>query len=344
MTDIKSGVKKFRKIQARSSGGERYLDTVEVVGSNPIVPTIKNRGVTVNVVILNKNPHLWMDTSSLRSPPIYFANNFFLLSQRTCIKRMKSKKRTKFLGIIFLILWIGPCSIGTINLLIESDNYDRGLSYLIGSAETSKLTNRLIGIGIIAFFPFIFFASLYYEQKKRGEFLFKRQSRKKDNQKEEASRKKYQKEWEKPKKERRKIFERNKMMLESGPHKKLVERFVATNRSAWPNTDKLKQLLQSKGFDFKYTELDSIIDEERKRQEYEKFKRTFIDDDLNDLRDYIVIFLDSYGKHYGEQIDFFIRLLKEQKIDFNKDEIENHIQNIIKEIELEKYEKQLFHL
>jgi len=37
-------------------------------------------------------------------------------------------------------------------------------------------------------------------------------------------------------------------------------------------------------------------------------------------------------------------LLKEQKIDFNKDEIENHIQNIIKEIELEKYEKQLFHL
>ena len=27
-------------LQARSSGGERYLDTVEVVGSNPIVPTI----------------------------------------------------------------------------------------------------------------------------------------------------------------------------------------------------------------------------------------------------------------------------------------------------------------
>ena len=26
-------------LQARSSGGERYPDTVEVVGSNPIVPT-----------------------------------------------------------------------------------------------------------------------------------------------------------------------------------------------------------------------------------------------------------------------------------------------------------------
>jgi hypothetical protein len=86
-----------------------------------------------------------------------------------------------------------------------------------------------------------------------------------------------------------------------------------------------------------------IIDEERKRQEYEKFKRIFIDDDLNDLRDYIFSFLDSYGEHYCEQIDFFIRLLKEQKIDFDKDKIENHIKNIIKEIELEKYEKQLFH-
>jgi hypothetical protein len=256
---------------------------------------------------------------------------------------MERKKRTKFVVIIFLILWIGPCSIGAINLLIESDNHDRGLSYLICSAETSKLTDRLIGIGIISFFPFVFFASLYYEQKKRGKFLFKRQSRKKDNRKEEALPEKYQKEWEKRKKEGRKIFEQNKMMLESSPHKKLVERFVATNRSVWYDIDKLKQLLQSKGFDFKYTELDSIIDEERKRQEYEKFKRTFIDDDLNDLRDYIVIFLDSYGEHYGEQINFLIRLLKEQKIDLDKDTIEGHIKKVIKEIELKKYEKQLFH-
>jgi hypothetical protein len=28
-------------IQARSSGGERYPDTVEVKGSNPFVPTMK---------------------------------------------------------------------------------------------------------------------------------------------------------------------------------------------------------------------------------------------------------------------------------------------------------------
>jgi hypothetical protein len=32
------------KQQARSSGVERYLDTVEVVGSNPIAPTIKWKG------------------------------------------------------------------------------------------------------------------------------------------------------------------------------------------------------------------------------------------------------------------------------------------------------------
>ncbi len=34
-------------IQARSSGGERYLDTVEVLVSNPILPAIKIRGVAV---------------------------------------------------------------------------------------------------------------------------------------------------------------------------------------------------------------------------------------------------------------------------------------------------------
>lgn len=245
--------------------------------------------------------------------------------------------------ILFLILWIGPCSVGAINLLIESDKYDTGLKSLIGSVETSKLTSPMIGIGIISFFPFVFFASLYSEQKKYGKFLFKRRTPEKDDRKEKALRKKHQTEWEKQKKERRKIFEQNKMMLESGPHKKLVERFVATNRSIWYDIDKLKQLLQSKGLDFKYSELDLIIDEERKRQEYEKFKRIFMDDDLKDLREYIVSFLDFYGEHYGERIDFLIRLLKEQKIDFDKHHIENHIQDIIKEKDLEKYEKQLFH-
>jgi hypothetical protein len=256
---------------------------------------------------------------------------------------MKSKKRTKFMVILFLMLWIGPCSVGAINLLIESDNYNRGLNGLIASAETSKLTNPMIGLGIISFFSFVFFASLYSEQKKHGKFLSKRPTPEKDDRKKKALRKKHQTEWEKQKKERRKIFEQNKMTLESGPNKKLVERFVATNRSIWCDIDKLKQLLQSKGLDFEYTELDLIIDEERKRQEYEKFKRIFLDDDLNDLREYIVSFLDFYGEHYGERIDFLIRLLKEQQIDFDKHHIENHIQHIIKEKDLEKYEKQLFH-
>jgi hypothetical protein len=257
---------------------------------------------------------------------------------------MESKKRTKLMGIIFLILWIGPCSIGTVNLLIESENYDKVLNYRIGGAENSKLTNTLIKIGIISFFPFIFFLSLHSERKKSGQSLFKRQTRKKGERKEESLRKKYQKEWEKQKTENRKTFERNKMMLESSPHKKLIERFVATNRSTWTNVDKLKQLLQSKGFDFEYTELDMIIDEERQRQEYEKFKRTFLNDELNEIRDYIIDFLDSYGERYSEHIDFFVRLLKEQKIDFQKDEIENHIQKVIRELDLKKYEKQLLHL
>ena len=38
---------RFSTIEARSSGGERYLDTVEVVGSNPIVPTSEIKGLRV---------------------------------------------------------------------------------------------------------------------------------------------------------------------------------------------------------------------------------------------------------------------------------------------------------
>ncbi len=37
-----SCVEESKDKQARSSGGERYLDAVEVWGSNPHVPTIKN--------------------------------------------------------------------------------------------------------------------------------------------------------------------------------------------------------------------------------------------------------------------------------------------------------------
>ncbi len=50
LTGQKRGVNKFSKIKARSSGGERYLDTVEVVGSNPIVPTSNIQEVMVHTV------------------------------------------------------------------------------------------------------------------------------------------------------------------------------------------------------------------------------------------------------------------------------------------------------
>jgi hypothetical protein len=256
---------------------------------------------------------------------------------------MKSGKKTKCMVILFLILWIGPLSVGAISLLMESKSYEKTLGSLIAGVQTFRLTSPMITIGLVSFFPFVFFASLYAEQKKHKKFLEKCPPPKKDDRKQEALRRQCHTQWEKQQKERKKIFEQNKMTLESGPHKKLIERFVATNRSIWCDIDKLKQLLYSKGIDFNYTEMDLIIAEERKKQEYKNFKRTFIDNDLNDLRDYILDFLDSYGEQYGEHMDFFIRLLKEQKIDVDKDKIEDHIKNIIKEIDLEKYENQLFH-
>ena len=37
----------MQNMQARSSGGERYPDTVEVGGSNPLVPTRNIRGYSI---------------------------------------------------------------------------------------------------------------------------------------------------------------------------------------------------------------------------------------------------------------------------------------------------------
>ncbi len=37
--------------KARSSGGERYLDTVEVGSSNLLVPTIKNKGLRATKLV-----------------------------------------------------------------------------------------------------------------------------------------------------------------------------------------------------------------------------------------------------------------------------------------------------
>ena len=41
----------YTRLKARSSGGERYLDTVEVPGSKPGGPTIKNKGLQLRFIL-----------------------------------------------------------------------------------------------------------------------------------------------------------------------------------------------------------------------------------------------------------------------------------------------------
>gem|GEM_PF-2208807 len=42
----------YMHLKARSSGGERYLDTVEVPGSKPGGPTIKNKWLQLKVTLM----------------------------------------------------------------------------------------------------------------------------------------------------------------------------------------------------------------------------------------------------------------------------------------------------
>lgn len=141
-------------------------------------------------------------------------------------------------------------------------------------------------------------------------------------------------------------FEQNKIKLESSPHQKLIENFVATNQlSSWGNISKLKILLDNKGIVFDYEELKSIVMEEKERQDYENFKRTILHDRPTELRDYIVNLLDFYGENYAYQIDIFIKLLRENKIEIDENEIEiiNDIRNVRREIELQQYENKLLY-
>lgn len=148
------------------------------------------------------------------------------------------------------------------------------------------------------------------------------------------------------KEKRREIFEQNKMKLESSPHQKLIEKFVATNQlSVGGSISKLKILLDNKGIVFDYEELKSIVMEEKERQDYENFKRTILHDRPTELRDYIVNLLDFYGENYAYQIDIFIKLLRENKIEIDENEIEiiNDIRNVRREIELQQYENKLLY-
>jgi len=143
---------------------------------------------------------------------------------------------------------------------------------------------------------------------------------------------------------KRKIFEQKKIKLESSPHKKLIEQFVATDQlRVRGSINNLKKLLDSKGIIFEPWDLRSIATEEQQRQEYENFKRTVLYDRPTELRHYIVNFLDFYGEHYTDHIDFFIKLLRENQIDFNEDEIKYDIQKVVSEIELQQYEKKLLY-
>ena len=56
MAGLSNGVK-VRRIKARSSGGERYLDAVEAWGSNPHVPTIET-----------PSPHPFLKGESRKDP------------------------------------------------------------------------------------------------------------------------------------------------------------------------------------------------------------------------------------------------------------------------------------
>ena len=54
MAEFSNGAK-LRRIEARSSGGERYLDAVEVWGSNPHVPTTETNLLKVKHNLLEKH-------------------------------------------------------------------------------------------------------------------------------------------------------------------------------------------------------------------------------------------------------------------------------------------------
>jgi restriction system protein len=114
------------------------------------------------------------------------------------------------------------------------------------------------------------------------------------------------------------------------------------NNYKFDDVKKLKDLLSSKGINIIISELKSIIDSEIERQEFNEFKEKISYNNPTTLNEYILNLMEIYGENYPHLLNYFKRILKDNKIDYSEYKISSTIDQLNKEKELNLFEEELF--
>ena len=104
---------------------------------------------------------------------------------------------------------------------------------------------------------------------------------------------------------------------------------------------KFRRLMEAKGTILSPSQLRKLIVMEIKLQEYEAFSSRMLYNQPNNIMEYVKNLVDIYGENYSQYKDLFLKLLKENKIVFNENNLNTLIQSTIEQKELELLENEL---
>ncbi|KKP78436.1 MAG: hypothetical protein UR78_C0018G0016 [Candidatus Moranbacteria bacterium GW2011_GWF2_35_39] len=108
---------------------------------------------------------------------------------------------------------------------------------------------------------------------------------------------------------------------------------------------KLKNLLQVKGYQLDYRDLDDLIYQEINRKNIDIFEKLMNSNMANKVddyfRNYVRIFCDNQGQDNFPYLDIFDKFLKEKNVNLSMDKIKEMIKDLIQKEETLSFEKKL---
>lgn len=112
--------------------------------------------------------------------------------------------------------------------------------------------------------------------------------------------------------------------------------------------DRLKRLLAKNSFIFTENEIEALITQEIGIQTYKKFKAHVLSKEPKKVEEYITYFVEYLTFKYENPafvaksfIPYIERLLEDEKIEFGKDKLLHDIEQVISELELKQFEREL---
>lgn len=128
--------------------------------------------------------------------------------------------------------------------------------------------------------------------------------------------------------------EQRKHLISSESYKHLVNFVRHKDINDETELAKLRNLLNSKGFQFNKREIELLV-------EYEVFRKEVTSNMPRTLREYCENFIKSYAYEYLSYKEFFVNLIKENHVDFNPWGIDKILKQTKKELEIADFETEL---